>query len=50
MADETTTGAVKEVAVDAASEDKKKKMIKIAVIVVIIAVLGFVVWKYILKR
>lgn len=50
MADETTTGAVKEVAVDTAADDRKKKMIKIAVIVVIIAVLGYVVWKYVLKR
>jgi len=50
MADETTTGAVKEIAVDAISEDRRKKMIKIAVIVIIVAVLGWVVWKYVLKK
>ena len=50
MADETITGAATEITVDTAAEERKKKMIKIAVIVVIVAVLGWVVWKYVLKR
>jgi len=50
MADESTTGATAEVTVDVAAEERKKKMIKIAVIIIIVAVLGYVVWKYILKK
>jgi predicted metal-dependent hydrolase len=50
MAGEETTGAVKEVAIDVAAEGKRKQMIKIAVIILIIAVMGFVVWKYVLKK
>lgn len=50
MADETTTGAKTEVLISDAEVDKRKKMIKIAIIVVIIAALGWVVWKYVLKK
>lgn len=50
MADETTTGAAADITVDTAAEAKKKQMIKIAVTVIIIAVIGFVVWKFILKK
>jgi hypothetical protein len=53
MADTDTTGATKELSVDTeklAATDSKKKTIKMILIVVIIAALGFVVWKYVLKK
>ena len=50
MADTTLTGAETDVTLSAAAEEKKKKIIKIAVTVLIVAALAWVVWKYILKR
>jgi nitrate reductase NapE component len=52
MADETTTGAAKEITIsnDAIKEDKRKKIIKYAVIAVIVIAVGFIVWKFILKK
>lgn len=50
MADTTITGAETDVTINNAAEDKKKKIIKIAVTVLIVAALAWVVWKYILKK
>ena len=50
MADTTITGAETDVTINNAAEDKKKKIIKIAVTILIVAALACVVWKYILKR
>jgi len=53
MADETTTGATKEVAIDAdaqVAQDKRKKIIKTVVIVVLVSAAAWLIYKYVLKK
>jgi hypothetical protein len=50
MADTDLTGATKEVAVDVAAVDKRKKVIKYVIIVVVVLVAIWLVKKYVLKK
>lgn len=49
MADETTTGAVKEVAIDNTKAAKTKSMIRWIVIAVLIGVAAWFIYKKVLK-
>jgi len=49
MADETTTGAAKEISVDTSKVEQRKSMIKWVVTAAVVAVAAYLVWKYFIK-
>lgn len=49
MADETTTGAAKEVSIDTSKVEQRKKIIKTVVTIAIVAVAAWLIYKYVIK-
>jgi hypothetical protein len=48
MADETTTGAAKEVSVDTSKVEQRKKIIKYVVIAAVIGIAAYLIYKYVI--
>jgi len=49
MADETTTGAAKEVSVDTTKVEQRKKIIKWVVTAAIVGLAAYLIYKYVIK-